>query len=90
MILIGEGKSFVYSSHQYYGVSGRKNRSGPMAVHEILISIGYGSGAIVGGYLAEYLSRYAPYGFGLGAVLIALSIQIFIFLAHKKHQCTHF
>ena len=57
-----------------------------MAVHEILISIGYGSGAIVGGYLAEYLSRYAPYRFGLGAVLVALGMQIAIFLAYKKHQ----
>ncbi len=89
VIFIGAGQSFVYSSHQYYGVSGRKNRSGPMAVHEILISIGYGSGAIVGGYLAEYLNRYAPYRFGLGAVLIALGIQICIILAHKKYRCAH-
>jgi len=55
-----------------------------MAVHEILISIGYGSGAIIGGYLAEYLNRYVPYGFGLGAVLIALVVQIIIFFNHKN------
>ena len=59
-----------------------------MAVHEILISVGYGSGAIIGGYLAEYVNRYTPYQFGLGAVLAALAVQVFIFRAYKNRRQT--
>lgn len=81
---IGLGQSFVYASHQFYCVSGKVKRSGSMAVHELLISIGYGGGAIAGGYLAEYLTRYWPYWFGLATVIIALAIQAIIFACHKK------
>jgi predicted MFS family arabinose efflux permease len=81
---IGIGQSFVYSSHQFYCVSGTVKRSGSMAVHEILIAIGYASGSIAGGYLAEYLSRYWPYRFGFAAVMIALAVQAVIFASHKK------
>jgi predicted MFS family arabinose efflux permease len=57
-----------------------------MAIHEILISIGYASGSIAGGYLAEYLSRYWPYWFCFAAVIIALAVQVFIFASHKKRR----
>ena len=57
-----------------------------MAIHEILISIGYAGGSIAGGYLAEYLSRYWPYWFGFAAVMIALAVQALIFASHKKRK----
>ncbi|MBW8017831.1 MAG: MFS transporter [Planctomycetes bacterium] len=81
---IGIGQSFVYASHQFYCVSGKVKRSGSMAVHEILIAIGYGGGSIAGGYLAEYLSRDWPYWFGFAAVMIALALQAAIFAYHKN------
>jgi predicted MFS family arabinose efflux permease len=81
---IGIGQSFIYSSHQFYCLAGKANRSGSMAIHELLISIGYGTGAIAGGYLAEYLNRYWPYWFGFIAIITALAIQAWIFAAHKK------
>jgi predicted MFS family arabinose efflux permease len=80
---VGLGQSFVYASHQFYYVLGKVKRSGSMAVHEILIAIGYAGGSIVGGYLAEYLSRYWPYWFGFTAVMIALAVQALIFASHK-------
>ena len=55
-----------------------------MAVHEIVMGIGYAAGSIAGGYLAEYYSRYWPYWFGFAAVMIALAVQAFIFASHKK------
>ena len=81
---IGIGQSFVYASHQFYCVSGKVKRSGSMAIHEILIAIGYAGGSIAGGYLAEYLSRYWPYRFGFAAVMIALAVQALIFASHKR------
>jgi predicted MFS family arabinose efflux permease len=81
---IGIGQSFVYASHQFYCLSGKVKRSGSMAIHEILIAIGYAGGSIAGGYLAEYLSRYWPYWFGFAAVMIALAVQALIFASHKK------
>jgi predicted MFS family arabinose efflux permease len=85
-VFVGIGQSFVYASHQFYCVSGEVKRSGSMAIHEILISIGYASGSIAGGYLAEYLSRYWPYWFCFAAVIIALAVQVFIFASHKKRR----
>jgi len=85
-VFIGIGQSFVYASHQYYCVSGKIKRSGSMAIHEILISIGYAGGSIAGGYLAEYLSRYWPYWFGFSAVVIALVVQGLIFVSYKNRK----
>ena len=82
--LIGIGQGFIYSSHQYYGVSGGKKRSGLMAIHEILICVGYGSGAIIGGYLSQYINRYTPYQFELAVVLAALAIQSAIYLKTSR------
>jgi predicted MFS family arabinose efflux permease len=81
---IGIGQSFVYASHQFYCVSGKVKRSGSMAIHEILIAIGYAGGSIAGGYLAEYFSRYWPYWFGFAAIMIALAVQALIFASGKK------
>ena len=83
-VLIGFGQGFTYSSHQYYGVSGGKKRSALMAIHEILICIGYGAGAIIGGFLSQYINRYAPYKFELAVVLIALAAQLLIYLKTDK------
>ncbi|MCF7955924.1 MAG: MFS transporter [Phycisphaerae bacterium] len=83
-VLIGAGQSFIYASHQYYGVSGKTNRSGSMAVHELIIGAGYASGAIAGGYLAEYLTRYWPYWFGLITLLAAVGIEMLIYILNTK------
>ena len=55
-----------------------------MAVHEILISVGYVLGSVAGGYLAEGLNRYTPYAFGAGAVCAGVVIQMILFYAYRK------
>jgi predicted MFS family arabinose efflux permease len=76
--------SVAYSSHQYYGVSGGKKRSGLMAVHETLIGAGFAIGSLVGGILSDALDRYAPYKFA-GLVIVAAGIvEIFLWFAADK------
>jgi MFS family permease len=87
-MLIGLGQAFIYSSHQFYCVSGKSKRSGSMAIHELLISIGFATGGIAGGYLAEYFSRYWPYWFGLIAIMIAIAAQTAIFTSHMGKNAT--
>lgn len=84
VILAGIGQSFIYASHQYYAVSGQQQRSGAMAVHEILISVGYVVGSVVGGYLAEGLNRATPYAFGAAAVVAGVVLQIILLYAGSK------
>lgn len=84
--LIGLNSGFVYSSHQYYGVSGRKKRSALMATHEALLSIGFIVGSIAGGYIGEYFGRYLPYWFGAASITTGIIIQIALWslLVSKK------
>ncbi len=78
-VVLGASHALIYVSHQFYAVSGSANRSGPMAIHETLLSIGYVIGFLGGGYLAEYFTRRAiPYWFGFAAVALALVIQMII------------
>ena len=87
--LLGLGNSFVYSSNQFYTVSGSLKRSGPMAVHEILLSVGHITGFVAGGYLAESFGRDAsPYWFGFGVVAVGILVQavIWFVVPAKKVQ----
>ena len=59
-ILLGVAYGFAYCSHLYYGASGSKKRSGRMAIHEIVISLGLTIGSAAGGYLCEHVGLYAP------------------------------
>ena len=78
-LILGTSHAFIYVSHQYYSVSESVNRSGAMAIHEILLSVGYTIGFLGGGYLAENFSRQAvPYWFGMATVAIAFIPQIII------------
>lgn len=74
----------VYSSHQYYGVSGGTKRSGLMAVHETLIGAGFAIGSLVGGVLSDAFGRYAPYEFACGVILTAGLIQVILWNSLKS------
>ena len=76
--IIGIGGSFMYGSHQFYNVSGGKKRSGLMALHEILLSIGFVIGSVTAGLLAENFGRYSPYKFGCVCLIISIVIQLII------------
>jgi len=84
--LIGSGQAFMYASQLYYGVSGGKRRSGLMALHEIILSVGFATGSIAGGFLSDHFDRYAPYWFGFAAVVAGLVVQAFIWFTLKPKQ----
>ena len=75
---------FIYSSHQYYGVSGGIKRSGLMAIHETIIGAGFATGALGGGILSDKFGRYSPYWFVGGAIIIAGSAEVILWFITKR------
>ena len=67
------GVSFFYS--MFHGISGAVNRSGMMALHESLLSVGLISGSFAGGYLYQRVSMAAVYAFSAAIVLAGLAVQ---------------
>ena len=84
--LIGIGESFMYASHLYYGVSGGTKRAGRMAIHEIILSLGFAGGGVFGGILSDRYGRYSPYWFGFSIVTIGLCIQGVIWCKKNRNQ----
>jgi MFS family permease len=83
-ILLGVAYGFAYSSHLYYGASGSKKRSGRMAIHEIVISLGLTIGSAAGGYLAEHAGLYVPYWFAVGLVGLGMIGQTAIHIGSRS------
>jgi len=83
--LIGVGESFIYASHIYYGVSGGTRRAGRMAIHEIILALGFAAGGIIGGILSDMYGRYSPYWFGFITVIIGLIIQAIIWCKKESN-----
>jgi MFS family permease len=77
-ILLGVAYGFAYCSHLYYGASGSTKRSGRMAIHEIVISLGLTIGSAAGGYLCDRVGLYAPYWFAVGVIILGLAGQVII------------
>lgn len=86
--IAGVAQGFLYSSHLYYVVSGEKNRSVRMAIHEITLSIGFLVGSIAGGYISDQFGRFAPYWFGLAVVAAGVVLQggIWLWCANKPNS----
>ncbi|MHB0945964.1 MAG: MFS transporter [Sedimentisphaerales bacterium] len=80
----GISYGFAYSSHQYYGVSGGKNRSRLMAVHEIFVGGGLSIGALFGGMLSDAFGRYSPYKYACGFIIAAAVAQAAIWFFLRK------
>jgi predicted MFS family arabinose efflux permease len=81
--LVGTGEAFMYVSHLYYGVSRSTKRSGSMAIHEFLLSIGFVTGSFGGGLLSDHFGPYMPYWFGLSAIGVGIVLQILIWFGYK-------
>lgn len=77
-ILLGAAYGFAYSSHLYYGALGSTRRSGRMAIHEIVISLGLTVGSAAGGYLCDHVGLYAPYWFAVGVIVLGIASQVTI------------
>jgi MFS family permease len=88
VITFGFGCSFgfVYASHLYYGVSGSKERSVRMIIHELAVCGGMFIGSLTGGYLSDYFSRYMPYRFGILVISLGLLSQMFMWFTLKPQN----
>jgi predicted MFS family arabinose efflux permease len=75
-ILLGVAYGFAYCSHLYYGASGSRKRSGRMAIHETVISLGLTIGSAAGGYLCDHVGLYAPYWFAVAVVAAGMLGQV--------------
>jgi len=84
--LTGIWYGYIYSSHQYYGVSGGRNRSGLMAVHETIIGAGFAAGSLFGGMLSDAFGRYSPYWFGCAVIIAAGLVQIVLWFIMEKYS----
>lgn len=80
----GIGYGFVYSSHQYYGVSGGNKRSALMAIHETTLGAGVATGALFGGILSDAFGRYSPYKYAGWFIVIAGIAQIILWISMKQ------
>ncbi len=78
--LAGVTYAVVYSSHQYYGVAGGRNRSGKMAIHETLIGAGYAAGSILGGVISDHFGRQSPYIFGCAIIAVSGMVQLAVWI----------
>lgn len=84
--MIGLGQAFIYSAHQYYGVSGGLKRSGLMAIHEIAVSSGYFIGSVLGGFVSGHLGRRSPYWFGFAMTAASFAAQLVLWLRLRARQ----
>ena len=87
--IVGVMEGFLYAAHLFYGLTGSKQRSSLMAVHEFLLSIGLVAGSFLGGQLSDAFGRYMPYKFGVVAIAVAAAIQIaawFIISSRKQSE----
>lgn len=71
--------SFLYASHLFYGVSTGVNRSRLMAVHEVLVSLGFLAGSFGGGVIADQWGLNAPYWIGA-----AMATGVVLLTFHPK------
>lgn len=76
--LSGMMVSFLYASHLFYGVSTGVNRSRLMAVHEILVSVGFLLGSFGGGVIADVWGLNTPYWIGAAAIVGGMVSTILI------------
>ncbi|MGE5294606.1 MAG: MFS transporter [Solirubrobacterales bacterium] len=83
-ILLGVAYGFAYCSHLYYGASGSRKRSGRMAIHETVISLGLTIGSAAGGYLCDHAGLYAPYWFAIGVIALGMVGQVVIHIGVRS------
>ncbi|MBA7618162.1 hypothetical protein ES703_25483 [subsurface metagenome] len=73
--LLGACMAISHTNSLFHGVSGSINRSGRMAVHEILLSAGLIAGSAIGGVIYQNFSMSAVYLFCSFLVTFGLLIQ---------------
>ncbi len=89
LLVAGAGalRALSYSNSVFHGVSGSINRTGRMAVHEVLLAAGLICGSLLGGLLYQYYSMDTVYSFCAAIVLLGALLQSGLFLLlHKRDE----
>lgn len=76
--------SYTYSSHVYYTLSGGAERSSGMALHEIMLSIGFTVGSFGGGFVGEWLNLRWAYQMAAAIWVTGMIVQLAIYMRWKK------
>lgn len=70
----------AYSSSLYYGVSGGRRRAALAAIHEMLLSAGFVTGAIGSGMLSRHYELRTPYPVLATVIAAAVFVQIVAYI----------
>jgi MFS family permease len=79
-VLGGGCMSLAYYSSIYYSAAGGKSRAGAMAVHEVVLSIGFAVGAVGGGWVSELVGLRATYVVTAGIMIAGAVLQSILYL----------
>lgn len=74
--VVGACVGLTYSSSLYYGVSGGRRRGRLMAIHEMLLSVGFVIGAIGGGFVSDVWGLRAAYPVSAALILVGVVAQV--------------
>ena len=67
--------AFNYDESVFHGVTGSKNRSTRMAIHEALLTLGIVTGSSTGGYLLQHHSMITVYLFAIIVIILTIAVQ---------------
>lgn len=82
-VLTMTATSFIYSSHVFYTLSGGAGRAAGMALHEIVLAIGFAFGSFGGGVVGQWIGIRWAYYMGAAVWLTGIAVQIAIYLRKK-------
>jgi len=83
LIVGGVCVGLIYSSDLYYGVSGGVKRARLMAVHELLLSIGFVIGSFGGGWVTGHIALRAAYPICATLLAAGMLIQVAVLLRRR-------
>jgi MFS transporter, DHA1 family, solute carrier family 18 (vesicular amine transporter), member 1/2 len=87
MLVGGACVGVVYSSDLFYGVSGGVRRARRMAIHELILSVGFVIGAFGGGFITDHIGLRTSYPICAGLLVTGMIVQAFVY-AHRKSAQT--
>jgi MFS family permease len=82
--LCGIAQSIIYGSHLYYSLTGNRNRSGVMGLHEFILASCFFGGSFLAGRVSDHWGRYAPYQGGLILIGLGVLAQVVLWVIMKR------
>ena len=69
-----------------YGVSGGVRRARRMAIHELVLSVGFVIGAFGGGWVTDHISLRAAYPICAGLLIAGMAAQAIVFIVRNARE----